>query len=363
MHGMRIGIVSRSWFTETKGGAERYIYELTKGLIRKGHSVISISRQDSDLPNEHITVKSSGLIMLGSALFSLRGSKITKELELDVLIVNQYWAEMTTLLVDIPSITILHDVGLYESEIAQSEKTRHFFRKRILRRVLRKTQKVIVPSMLTQRQTKEHLGVADEKLVIVPEGINLELFHPSKEPMEEPIILCTGRFSPNKGHFQLIKAFKEAKNEMGWSGILMLAGHYTEKHRDYFKRLQGKTGESIEILTDLSDEELAKLLRRSMICVYPSLSDEGWGLTVVEAFATGKPVICSDIFRETGVADEERACIVTRNNVYELQNALVNLIASPEERSRLGSNGLKYARTLSWEKLVDTIEGIIYEVL
>ena len=131
---MRIGIVSRSWFTETKGGAERYIYELTKGLIGKGHTVISISRENSDLSNEHITIKSSGMIMLGSALFSIRGSKRIKELEFDVLIINQYWAEMTTLLVDVPCITILHDVGLYESEIAQSEKIRHFFRKAILKR-------------------------------------------------------------------------------------------------------------------------------------------------------------------------------------------------------------------------------------
>jgi alpha-1,3-rhamnosyl/mannosyltransferase len=150
---------------------------------------------------------------------------------------------------------------------------------------------------------------------------------------------------------------------MSWPGTLVLAGYYTEKHRHYFKRLQEETEETIKIITGTSDEELATHLRRSMICVYPSISDEGWGLTVVEAFATGKPVICSDIFRETGVADEERACIVTRNNVHELQNALENLIASPNERLRLGLNGLKFARTLSWEKLVDTIEGIIYEVL
>jgi len=53
---MKIAIISRNWFTETKGGAERYIYELAKGLIDRGHDIITVSRQNSDLPNEHMKV-------------------------------------------------------------------------------------------------------------------------------------------------------------------------------------------------------------------------------------------------------------------------------------------------------------------
>jgi len=360
---MKIAIVSRSWFTQTKGGAERYIYELTKGLIEKRHRVVSISRQDSDLPNEHITVRTTGVLMLGSALFSLRSARRLGELDPDVVIVNQYWAEMITLLSDVPSILILHDVGLYESEIAQSEKIRHFFRRNILSRVVEKTQKIIVPSRLTFNQALENLDIPKDRLAILPEGINLGMYHPSSETIEEDIILCTGRFSPNKGHPYLIEAFKKLKKETDWPGRLVLAGFYTDKHRDYFTQLLDEANETIEIVTDLSDEELAEYLRKAMICVYPSVSDEGWGLTVVEAFATGRPVVCSDIFQETGVAKKERSYIVTRGDVHEMLTALTVLINSPEERSRIGLNGLKYAKTLSWDKLVEEIDRIIYEVV
>lgn len=53
---MKIAIISRNWFTETKRGAERYIYELAKGLIDRGHEIITVSKQHSDLPNEHMKV-------------------------------------------------------------------------------------------------------------------------------------------------------------------------------------------------------------------------------------------------------------------------------------------------------------------
>ena len=53
---MKTAIITRNWFTETKGGVERYIYELAKGLIDRGHEIITASRQDSDLPNKHMKV-------------------------------------------------------------------------------------------------------------------------------------------------------------------------------------------------------------------------------------------------------------------------------------------------------------------
>jgi glycosyltransferase involved in cell wall biosynthesis len=89
---MKIAIISRNWFTETKGGAERYIYELAKGLIDRGHDIITVSRQDSDLPNTHMKVWTPAVAMVGSALFSLLGARKLKGKDVSAVIVNQFWA-------------------------------------------------------------------------------------------------------------------------------------------------------------------------------------------------------------------------------------------------------------------------------
>jgi glycosyltransferase involved in cell wall biosynthesis len=359
---MRVAIVSRSWFTETKGGAERYVYELSKGLTNLGHEVVSVSREGSDLPNRHLKVWSPGITMVGSAVFSLLGTRKLRTKDIDVAIVNQYWAEMAPLYMDIPTIVILHDVGLFESSIAQKEKTRHFLRQRILKRVVKKARKIIVPSKFTFEQLVKYLDVPKEKIAFIPEGVGLKMFRPSSLESSNRKVLCAGRFTPNKGHLILVEAFKELSRRTNWNGELYLVGHYTEKARDYFREIQRLADERIRIIKDVSDEELARYYQDADICVFPSVSDEGWGLTVVEAFASGKPVICSDLFEETGVATRERAYIVPRGDVQGLIDAMGVLIHSPELRVSLAKNGFEYAKGLSWEKMTKEIEKVIYEV-
>jgi glycosyltransferase involved in cell wall biosynthesis len=359
---MKVAIVSRSWFTETRGGAERYIYELVNGLINLGHEIVTVSRQNSDLKNEHIRVWSPSVSILGSAIFSLLGARKIRKHEASVAVINQYWAEMASLYLDVPSIIILHDVGLFDSAIAQESRVKHFLRQRILRRVVRKAARIIVPSRLTYEGILHNLSVPREKISMIPEGVDLHRFKPTDREPSDSIILCTGRFSPNKGHLLLIEAFKELSRRSGWRGELYLVGYLAEREREYFDKMKSLADDRIKVVTDVTDEELAGFYQNADVCVFPSVSDEGWGLTVVEAFASGVPVVCSDIFEETGVATTERALMFPRGDVEGLTEAIETMILNPELRKRLALRGLIYAQTLSWEKMVEAIEGIIYEV-
>ena len=229
--------------------------------------------------------------------------------------------------------------------------------------MVKRPGKIVVPSKLTFNHIISYLDVPQGKIQIIPEGVDLNLFHPDENETSRDMILCTGRFSPNKGHILLIEAFKKFRNRTGWPGELVLAGHYTEKNKHYFESLREMSDEKIKILTDINDEELASLYRQADFCVYPSVSDEGWGLVVVEAFASGKPVICSDLFLETGVASEERAYIVPRGDISSLVDAMRAMITSPEMKARLAAEGLAYANGLNWGKMVESIEKAICEVI
>jgi len=360
---MKIAILSHKWFTETKGGAERYIYELTKGLAAMGNEVVTVSRQASDLPNDHIKVWSPGITMVGSALFGYLGARRIGGGGFDVVVVNQYWAETASLYLDTPVVLILHDVGLFESEIAQRAWVRHYFRRRILERVVERAETIVVPSSLTSDDLMEHLDVPPEKIVKIPEGVDLELYRPGERRSLVRRILCTGRFSPNKGHRLLIEAVGELRSRTGWQGELLLVGHVPPRERGYFEEIVSSADENVKIVTEVSDEEMAGFYREADICVFPSVSDEGWGLTVVEAFASGVPVVCSDIFVETGVADEDRAIVVPRGEVGSLVDAMERLIYSAKLREELASRGLEFAQGLSWGRMAERIGEVIQGVI
>jgi glycosyltransferase involved in cell wall biosynthesis len=364
---MKIAIISRAWFTEVKGGAERYTYEVTKELIRLGHEVTTISRHESDLPNRHVIIRLPEIPIpisaLSSLLFSLVSGLIVALSEHKVVIVNGYWAEFSPFLLMKPCIVILHDVGLFNSKLAQRQRMKHFLRTIILRQLVRKAKKIIVPSKLTFNEIKISLGVSEKKLELVPEGIDLGKFKPiSKKTNEAFKIFQFGRFAPNKGQEVLIRAFNIIHARYP-ATKLYLVGYLGKKYYTYFNHLMqlAKGEEDIIFKTNVSEEELIKLYNQADICVFPSVGEEGWGLTLAEAFACRIPVVCTRIFFETGVADNSRA-LLAPTDVDKLAERILWAIDHRDFMERLASNGYEWVQNLSWKKTANRIVEII-EVL
>lgn len=357
---MRIAIISRSWFTEIKGGAERYIYETTKELIKRGHDVTTISRQGSDLPNRHIATRSLGVPFITSAANSLLSGVLADLGGYDVVIVNGYWAELSPLLLTKPWIVIIHDTGLFTSRRAQEHKLKHFFRRVILSGVVRRASKIIVPSKLTLNDMIRYLGVKEEKLELVAEGIDLGRFKPClREPDGIFRIFQFGRFASNKGQAILIRAFKGIHDRYP-NTRLYLIGYLSRNDLPYYNHLLSLSEgeEDIIFRTDVSDEELVRYYNHADLCVFPSLGEEGWGLTVAEAFACCVPVICFPIFFETGVADETRA-LLSLTDPEKLAEKILWAIEHRDVLEELVSEGYKFAQGLSWERTVDRIMKVI----
>lgn len=361
---MRIAVISRSWFTEIKGGAERYIYEVTKRLIKRGHEVTTISRHISDLPNRHIAIPSPGVPILTSALTSLLSGILADLGGFDVIIVNGYWAELSPLLLTKPWVVIIHDIGLFRSQWAQEHKVKHFLRRVILRNVVSKANKIIVPSKLTFNDMRRYLKVDAAKLEFIVEGIDLEKFRPL--PREEDGIFRIfqfGRFAPNKGQEILIRAFRRV-HERYPNTRLYLVGHLSRDALPYYRHLLSlsEREEDIVFLTDVSDEELVGYYNHADLCVFPSLGEEGWGLTVAEAFACRVPVICSPIFFQTGVADERRA-IPSPTDPERLADKILWAIEHRDALEGLVAEGYEFIKGLSWDKTVDKIMRVVEDVV
>ncbi len=99
------------------------------------------------------------------------------------------------------------------------------------------------------------------------------------------------------------------------------------------------------------------------LCISPSIAEERFGLTVLECMAYGKPVVVSDIFAETGVADGSRAIIFPRGDVEKLTQILEEFVENPTKFDYLINRGIEYASKNNWDRVADRFEEFIKELL
>lgn len=359
---MRIGIIARTWFTSTKGGSERYIKRVFEEL-KKNHDVVVVTL-DCDSDPEVIQIRLPRMPLITQVLFSLFASVRFNSIKPDICIINQYWAEFSPLLLRVPWVSIIHDVGLFNSEWAKRNPIKHVFRVKILSQVTKKSRIMIVPSKLTLNDLNKNLDVPVEKIRIVNEGVDVEDPAPAI-PHEGINILCVARIAPNKGHDILLKAFSAIREK--YPAKLYLVGGISKENRRYFQSLKEyieKSGVRDVVFTDrVSDEKLKMYYRMADIYVQASTGEEGWGITITEAYRYKLPVICTRIFKETGVADEDRAIIINEGDPDQLAKAIETLIENKSLRERISERGRLFAENLSWEKMCEEILHVVGEVL
>lgn len=358
-----IGIIARTWFTSTKGGSELYIKRVFEELKKK--QKVFVVTLDHDLDPEVIQISLPRIPFITQLLFSLLASKKINSIKPDVCIINQYWAEFSPLLLRVPWVPVIHDLGLFSSKRAQKNLIKHLFRINILKFVTKKSKIIIVPSKLTSYDLQRYLGVPSEKIRIVNEGVDPEDPKPSV-PHEGINILCVARVAPNKGHDVLLEAFKSIKQKYNTSKLFLVGG-ISRENRGYFQKLKDyleKFEISDVIFTGyVNDSQLRMYYRAADIYVQPSIGEEGWGITITEAYRHRIPVICTEIFRKTGVADDERALIVRSRDSKKLAKAIEELINNKSLRDRLSEKGYLFAKELSWEKMSENMMHVIEDAL
>ncbi len=202
-------------------------------------------------------------------------------------------------------------------------------------------------------------GLNEKKIEIIPFGADIEFFRPLKIQKNQDVfqILAVGYLIERKGFEYLIKAMKEVLNTHSNVHLTIVgSGPLGKKLKDLIKEL--KLQNNVNILKNVSDDELLHLYNSSDLFVLPSIVDsqgntEGLGVVLLEAMACRLPVIGSD----TGgipdiVHDEETGLLVPEKDISGLSRAIVRLIENENLRKQLAINGYDRVREkFSWEKI------------
>ncbi len=204
----------------------------------------------------------------------------------------------------------------------------------------------------------EKLGCPSEKLALVPNAVDTNLFAPSTEH-EENLIVWVGRFVPEKGLPFLIKAAKIISKEKNNVKFLLIGYGPSRPMIAELAKKYGLLGKSVDILGPLNHKEIAKILSRATLFVFPSIR-EGMPLALLEAMSCGLPVIVSDF---PGVSDVIKnginGLIVPSKDASELSKSILYLLENQSTRQRLGENARNsIIHRHSWDKVTKTIDMV-----
>ncbi len=192
-------------------------------------------------------------------------------------------------------------------------------------------------------------GVSKERIVVIHPGVDSQAYRPDPATPRaaHPTFLYLGRLKRYKGVEFALRALaiaRAARPDM----TLDICGQGDDRPR--LERLAGALGlrDAVRFLGYVPEEEKKRLLRRAWAVVFPS-PKEGWGITNVEAAASGTPALASDSagLRES-VQHQITGYLVPHGDAQGLADRMLALAADPAAVERLGRAARTFAEGLSW---------------
>jgi len=348
-----------------RSGVGRYVISLAASMVAEQPGVtLFVAGLDADrelfpfLKDEQwisIPVRMSG----GAAnliwhQFSL--GRITKNRGIDLIHIPSYRRMLVCS--PVPQVATIHDCAPFVLR-EKYDFARGFFGRIIVPWIARRVNHIVAVSETTGKDIIRFMKVPGERITVVPNGINHELFYPrsleeiaafkSRKKIKRPFFLYVARLEhPAKNHVRLIHAFESLMEAGLYDGELILPGapwHGSGVIEQAVVQSPWKNRIRLEGYVDNMDLPLWYAAADAL--VFPSLM-EGFGLPLLEAQACGTRIASSDA---TSLPEVAGPAGILFNGLDETSiGAAMQQLAgmSREERSRRETEGLTWAGGFTW---------------
>lgn len=213
----------------------------------------------------------------------------------------------------------------------------------------------------------EPLSSPRQRLGVVPWGVDPQTFFPGPEQESEGIrILYVGQIMPHKGVLTLIEALAWIREKHPMLKIsLNLAGGSVDPAYEAKVRAAVRDQKLSAMVTFLGSkprEEVASLYRHHDILAFPSIWDEPFSITVLEAMASGMAIVAT---RTGGTAeaiqDGQNGLLVEAEQPRQLAEAMVRLANDAKLRKKLGEAARKtITKEFTLARMQENIQGILH---
>jgi len=363
------------------GGGEKYVLSIASGLAERGHDVHVLTSSVPGRPQ--LEVLRCGLKVLRiKPIFHVRDIPILPLLKFvssDAEIIHISGPSLNEDVI-CPFLKALNHkvVSTYHADFIMENMlvTTYYVMKAHL--TYRFVDKIIVTTVRYAEILKRR-GVPSEKISVIPIGVNEEIFKPAKNEervllrerygIKGKIVLFVGGFDRKHAYKHpeiLLKSFKSLIEDKKFAEarLIMVGGGELIKYYQKFSEGLG-ISKRVSFLGRVSMDHLVNLYKMADIFVLPSpLPSEGFGMTALEAMASGCPVIvtracgCSEIIRK-----EKSGIIVKPWSTSELKDAMATLLLDEDLRRKLAYNGrMAIEKIYNWKRIVDRVEQL-YEGL
>ena len=370
---MNIGLDLRFWRSGT-GGLGRYSQNLLKEMLlidKENKYTAMITPEDE--PEFDLTAPNLTTLVVPIAHYSpseqTKLPKILKQQNFDLV----HFANFNhPILYRRPFVVTIHDLIMHLFPTGSQKSS--FLRKaayRLTMRDCRRAKKIIVPSEATKRDLVNMLKFPDSKIVVTPEGSEaLFRVHTDREKiavrerlgLPKKYLLFVSRWEAYKGLPALLDAHEKLTAKYPDLG-LVICGRPDKQNPQVTEIVRQKQAKNPRIVTPgfVADEDLAAIYSGATVYVHPSWY-EGFGIMILEAFASGVPVVTSNTSSLPEVVGDA-GMLVDPKNPQKLVEAITRILTDDKLAADLVTKGLERVKQYSWREMAKKTLAVYQEAI
>jgi glycosyltransferase involved in cell wall biosynthesis len=374
------------------GGVERRILEVTRRLQPQADIVVYSGtkagfKAETKITNvKFVPVKSTDrLFPLDNWTYSRNLTKNNEVFESDIFELHnnsayRFPAALQKKAKSKPLVHLIH--GTLADEYEQGKKGAQSLRGRLANYVMKQQAKqeksiaqkadvIVTISKYSEAKILEHYGVAEEKIRIVPNGVDTENFQPSdivaaKKQFnlgQEPTILFIGSLTARKGLPYLVEAAKTVVKQHANVKFLLVGSGPLRKQLEDAVVSAGLSGNFV-FYDNMPHNQLTAVYNAADVFVLPSLQ-EGQGIVLLEAQACGKPVVAFGVGgAKEAVKSEESGFLLELGDTEGLADRLLKLLGDDALRLKMGAAGRRFViENYTWDLCAERMLKIYRETL